>query len=785
MANEWSELPPGLNEAARRLVDELRAAKDAAGLSLAQLAAHTHYSRASWERWLNGKRLVTPTALTGFARLTGLNGTALAALLERASLEGGSAPEQQAAPQIPAPRAKPSGAPAIAQLPLTVSDFTGRSAQIESMLDALTQSDLGVAGQTPVVVVGGGGGVGKTTLAVHVAHQVAARYPDGALHVDLRGVDESPRDPADVLAGWLATLGDEHGTAPASLEDRANRFRSLVRDKALLVLLDNAHDAAQIRPLIPATGRGAVIVTSRAQLAHLPAAARIQLEPMTYSESLTLLENVAGATRIGREPKAAATVLDACAGLPLALRICAARLETRPSWSVQTLAERISNEHRRLDELAVGDLATRSSFDMSYALLSEEAEPGAISAARAFRLLGLTTFPDIGLLAAAALFGVDAERAEYALETLVDVHLLESPSPERYRFHDLIALYAAERGATEPEAEQQAAVRRLCSWYIYGCELAIGKLNIVQPFEDAGELALRTPELAFADSAEAFAWLDAESDALMAVSRLAERYALHEIAAFHPNVMYPYADLRGLWDDFAEICEIALRSARTLGAEPAQATALNGLGWVHYRKNEVDPAMARFSEALEIFERLSRPIGEAMTLELMGHAMSEAGEGDRALELQRRALEKTRLGAEPHVIMVSTGNLALDYARMGRHEEFFELSDELVPQARAASLTFIVAPMLEAAGELHLQLGRVEQAVATLRESVELFTALGNQPSLADALEYLGNAYTAAGEHDLALAAWADATAIFDAYDPVRARDLRERMPGSGSTSRR
>lgn len=764
MANEWAELPTGLNEAARRLIGELRAAKDAAGLSLAHLATHTHYSRASWERWLNGKRLVTPTALTGFARLTGLDARMLGRLLERASLEGGSAP-----------RPNPS-ASGIAQLPLAISDFTGREPQIEAMLNALIQPSRAMAGQTPVLVICGGGGVGKTSLAVHVAHHIAERYPDGALYVDLRGVDVSPRDPADVLRAWLSALGAADETIPATLEDRANRFRSLVRDKALLVLLDNAHDAAQIRPLLPATSRGAIIVTSRAQLAHLPAAARIQLEPMTYSESLTLLENVAGANRISREPKAAATVLDACAGLPLALRICAARLETRPSWSVQTLAERIADEHRRLDELSVGDLATRSSFDMSYAQLSEEAESGAISPARAFRLLGLTTFPDISLKAAAALFGADVDRAEYALETLVDVHLLESPSPERYRFHDLIALYAAERGATEPEAEQKAAIHRLCSWYVYACEVAIEQLNVVAPLEAAGELALRTPEIEFADAAEALAWFDAERTALQAVSRIAERHALFEIAAYRVNLMFPYADLRGLWDYFAEICEIGLRAARTVASGHDEATALNGLGWVHWRKRETELAMARFSEALEIFARLGRPVGEAMTLELMAHAASEAGDGDRALDLQRQALDKTRQGAERHVVLVSTGNLALDYARMGRHQEFFELSEELMPEARELSLTYIVAPMLEAAGELHLMLGRVEQALAALAESVELFTELGNQPSLADALEYLGNAYAAAEQHDRAMATWKESAALFDSCDPQRAKDVRERM---------
>ena len=570
MANEWAQLPPGLNEAARRLVDELRAAKDAGGLSLAHLAAHTHYSRASWERWLNGKRLVTPSALASFARLTGIDGAALAELLGRASLEGGEPPPEEH---------QDAARPTIAQLPIAASDFTGREAQVESIISALRPSESAAAGQTPVAVVCGSGGIGKTTLAVHAAHQLADQYPDGALYVDLRGVDENPRDPADVLAGWLTALGVAAGAIPPSLEERANSFRGLVRDRTLLVLLDNARDAAQIRPLLPATGRGAVIVTSRAQLAHVPAVLRITLEPMSYSESLTLLENIAGVSRIGREPQAAATVLDACAGLPLALRICAARLETRPSWSVRTLAERVSGEHRRLDELAVGDLATRSSFDMSYAQLSEEAEPGAISPARAFRLLGLATpLPEMGLLAAAALFDADVDRAEYALETLVDANLLESPAPERYRFHDLIGLYAAEHGAREPREAQRSAIRRLASWYVYAIDLATGEVDVVAARPAEESIVRRIPEIELTGSAEALAWLDVERAGIMGVCRLTDRHAVHDIAVRLPASLYPYCDIRALWDGLEELSEVAVRAARVIGDGLGEATALNGFG---------------------------------------------------------------------------------------------------------------------------------------------------------------------------------------------------------------
>ena len=780
MGNVWADLPAGLNDAARALVRELRAAKDASGLSLAQLAGHTHYSRASWERWLNGKRLVTPSALAGYAKLTGIDGAALAQLLKHASLEGGSV----VAEVVGEPGGVAPETPIVAQLPFAISDFTGREAALESIFNALLFDGAREAGQTPIVVIQGGGGIGKTTLAVHVAHRVADRYRDGALYVDLRGVDRDPRDPADVLAAWLVALGESAEEIPASLDERANLFRSLLREKALLLLLDNAHDAAQIRPLIPATSRGAVIVTSRAQLAHVPAAARIELEPMTYSESLTLLENVAGVERIAREPQATATVLDACAGLPLALRICAARLETRPSWSVQTLAERVSGEHRRLNELAVGDLATRSSFDMSYAQLTDEAEPGEISPARAFRLLGLTTFPEIGLLAASVLFGVEVERAEYALETLVDAHLLESPSPERYRFHDLIKLYAAERGASEPEEEQRAAIRRLARWYVYAGETAIRKLSVVQPNPTAGELGLRIPELEFEDGDEALSWLDMERRALLTVSRVAERYALHDIAAFQPGMVYVYFDLRGLWEELMEIGAIGLRSSRAIGDEASEATALNARGWVHYRQNDPELAMPVFRESLAIFTRIGRTSGQVTTFEMLASVSAALGNSQDALTYQRQALELIRPAGNWHAVLVVTVNLALDYARFGHVTEFFELSADALAEARAKSLDYVAAPLLEAAGEMHLLEGRVPEALEVLLESVALYTGLGNQPSLADALEYLGVAYAAAGEQERAIETWERSADIFESCDAPRAASVRQRISGPEAAAR-
>ena len=794
MANEWSEVPEGLNSAARELVGELRAGKEAAGLSLARLGALTHYSRSSWDRWLNGRRLVTPDALAGFARATGADGARLAQLLAEACLDGGAGPcaegpatsagrSHQDTDTVGAagPRSRVRAA-VLAQLPASVADFTGRGSQVEAMLDALPPGapERDRVGGTPVVLVSGGGGVGKTTLAVHVAHRAAARFADGALYADLRGTDPGPRDPADVLAGWLSELGEDPAGLPAGLEERAARFRSLLRDRAVLVLLDNAQDADQIRPLMPASERCAVLVTSRARLGRLPASCRIELEPMRYHEALSLLEKVAGAARLAREPQATGVVLDACAGLPLALRICAARLETRPGWSVRALADRVSGE-RRLDELSVGDLALRTSFDMSYAQLAGDAaetEPGRplFSPARAFRLLGLATVPDAALPAAAALLGVGAAEAERALETLVNVYLLESPAPHRYRFHDLLRIYAAEKAQLEPRAAGDEALRRLGDWYVHAADQAISALDINRSTRAAPAAPADRPGLRFADSAAALAWLDAERDNLGAVARLADRHGLPGIAIRLPAVTTHYHELRGRWTELGELSELSLRNARATGDRAAEAQALGALGWARYRTHEHQRALELLGRALSIYRELGSAIGQSSTLDRMGTVSNAAGDLDGALSYQERSVEQLSEVGDERILLTAKTNLALTYAMLGRVEAFFGLCEQLLPEVRRARLGFAVAPLLEASGEMHLMAGRVPEAVAALTESVEVYGGTGNRPGLADAEEHLGEAQLAAGDRERALAGWQRALAIFELCDVPRADAVRARI---------
>lgn len=467
MGTNWAPLPGGLNVPARRLIEELRTLKDGSGLSLAQISARTHYSRASWERWFNGKRLIPREALAALAAVIDFDRGQLHDFLSEAEREtrvssvarpGGSREVNGYPGAVPAhhPAAR------IAQLPAGIGDFTGRQSQIR----VLTASLAGIRhgpGQVPVAVVCGGAGVGKTALATHVAHLMVSRFPDGNLYADLGGTRPTPRDPGDVLADWLHALGDRTEYLPASTEARSARFRSLTRDRWFLLLLDDAYTAAQVVPLLPAAETCAVLITSRRRLSDLAGAQRLEVGELPGPEALTLLEGLAGPARLAGEPQATRAVMDYCAGLPLALRIAGTRLGARPAWRVQTIAARLADPRRLLDELSVGDLAARASFEASYALLPDAAP---VSAKRAFRLLGLAPGPDIGLPAAAALLDTSRDHSERTLETLVDVHLLETPAPGRYRFHDLIRLYAAERAdEEEPAAGRSAALQRLLAWH--------------------------------------------------------------------------------------------------------------------------------------------------------------------------------------------------------------------------------------------------------------------------------------------------------------------------------
>ena len=350
------------------------------------------------------------------------------------------------------------------QLPPDISDFTGR-ATVRDELISLLRSDNDDAHAIVISSIAGVAGIGKTALAVHIAHRLAADYPDGQLYIDLRGVGEERLDPSAVLAEFLRALGLEGRSIPDGIEERSVLYRAGLANRRVVVVLDNASSEAQVRPLLPGSPTCCVIITSRRKLAALPVSKSYSLDVLAESEALELLRKICGNERIDQEPEAASTIVALCGFLPLAIRIAGARLVQRGHWRVSHLVDIMANERRRLEALRVGDLEVRSSFSLSY---DSEEERGR----RLFRLLGLVKTVDFAGWVAAPLLDCDQETAEELVDRLVDAQLLDvsgrdAAGETRYRFHDLLRVYSRERLADEePPEAATAAERRLIAAYL-------------------------------------------------------------------------------------------------------------------------------------------------------------------------------------------------------------------------------------------------------------------------------------------------------------------------------
>ncbi|MFJ6773462.1 AfsR/SARP family transcriptional regulator [Kitasatospora sp. NPDC091257] len=329
------------------------------------------------------------------------------------------------------------------QVPADLADFTGREAQTEALRAVLL-----APGTVPVATVSGLGGVGKTALAVHVAHELAADFPDGQLYLDLHGADGRPTRPEEAVGTFLRSLGVPADALAPGLVERSAQFRSLLSGRRVLVVLDNARDAEQIRPLLPGRPGCAVLVTSRARLGSLPNAHVVELSAFARQEALGLLGRVIGGQRLRAEEPTAAELVRLCGHLPLAVRILAARLACRPDWTMARLLDKLSGDGRRLDVLRAGDLAVEPAFRFGYDQLTPEQ-------ARAFRLLAVPEVPDLSPGAVAAVLGLPEEEAEELAESLVDCSMLETAPPDRYRYHDLLRAFAQQL-APAPQADPQA-----------------------------------------------------------------------------------------------------------------------------------------------------------------------------------------------------------------------------------------------------------------------------------------------------------------------------------------
>jgi tetratricopeptide (TPR) repeat protein len=652
-------------------------------------------------------------------------------------------------PEPPEPTPAPKAA-TPAQLPAGIATFTGRGEHVER-LDRILAETHDTDQPPGIVVLAGAPGVGKTALALHWAHRVRDRFPDGALYVNLRGhASGPPLRPVDALAGFVQALGVAPERMPTDADTAAALYRSLLAGRRVIVVLDNAHTADQVRPLLPGTPGCLVVVTSRDRLRGLVArdgARRLDVAELRPAEARALLVRLLGADRVEAAPAAAEELAGACGRLPLAMRIAAATLAEAP-W--RPLADYVKDlvAGNRLDAFTVtedGDYGVRSAFDVSYGGLPEPAR-------RLFRLLGLVPGPDVGRDGAAALFGGAPDAVVPLLDRLVGAHLVGRASvaatgAERYALHDLLRLYAVERGAAEdPPADRSAATERLCAWYLHSADAAarvLGpeKLRLEVPAPPAD-----TRPAGFDGTGEALAWLDAERHGLRAaVQATGDGPAAGRTAWLLADALRGYYSHRMYTVDWVVVAGTAAAAARSAGDLPGEAAALLSLADADNRRSRYGPAIENYRAALALTERAGWVRGQAAVLGNLGVACRGVGRLAAAEEYLSRALA---LNAAIGWVAGTAANLVVlgrVLVEQGRFHESEARNVEALALFRGLGSRYGEAISLSALGETCHRLGRLSDAIDHLTTAVALCRSVGDRGSEADTLRELASVHRELG----------------------------------------
>ncbi|MCX2968261.1 MULTISPECIES: AfsR/SARP family transcriptional regulator [Streptomyces] len=676
------------------------------------------------------------------------------------------------------------------QLPATVPDFTGRATFVTELSSQLATAEGRIMA---VSAVAGIGGVGKTTLAIHVAHAAREHFPDGQLYVDLQGASASPADPQAVLGAFLRALGTPDTAVPDGLHERAALYRSLLAGRRVLTLLDNARDAAQVRPLLPGTEGSAALITSRARMIDLAGAHLVDLDVMSPEEAMTLFTRIVGAERVCAEREAAMDVVAACGFLPLAIRIAAARLAARRTWTVAVLARKLGDERRRLDELQAGDLAVEATFELGYGQLDAEQ-------ARAFRLVGLADGPDISLAAAAAMLDRDADTAEELLESLVDTSLLESAAPGRYRYHDLLRLYArACAGREHQTGEGDAALSRLLDFYL-ATATEVYRLGRPGDRVPAHLAPTDRPGLVFPDRAAGLNWLFTEADCLLGAARttapamlrravdlLIVARNLAESGSYVRQAVQIATDLLALaqrtGDRHSEgrartvLTVVNVSSGALTQAEEHGRAALalaettrdplvlgqvrNELGIVRTYQGHYTEAKKSLSAALDAFRLDGNRAGEASAMSNLSRTHGDSGLPQEALKLARQALAiYQELGV---TLRMANGMYALGVALSytDQHAEALDHFSRALTIFESNRMALWEGMTRFRMARCQLELGNVSQAMSLSEQALTKLRGIGGDWRHGQVLTVLGRSLHALGQTDRARACWQEALHSF------------------------
>jgi DNA-binding SARP family transcriptional activator/tetratricopeptide (TPR) repeat protein len=670
------------------------------------------------------------------------------------------------------------------QLPRAGPHFVGRAAELKALSSLLDRGSADGAHAVMTAVVGGTAGVGKTTLAVHWAHLVADRFPDGQLYVNLRGFGPAatPVSPAEALRGFLDALGVPGGQVPASLDSLAALYRSTLYGRKVLVVLDNARDSAQVRPLLPAEAGCAVLITSRSHLTGLVAADGahpLMLDVLTDSESRELLERRLGPERLAGEETAAARLTWLCARLPLALAITAARAAALPDARLAALAselDAVAASPGELDVLDTGEAATsiRAAFSWSYQSMGADAS-------RMFRLLALHPGPDIAAPAAASLAGVSAQQASDLLRSLARASLLTEHVPGRFAFHDLLRAYAAELARADGGGDRHAE-HRMLDHYLHTAHAAaaLSQLN-------RDPLALRPPRRGssperLGDDESALAWFRAEQQNLREAIAQAAADGFDGHAWQLTCTLAPFALRSGNWHqhEWGTILTAALAAAQRQGDLAGQARVHCELGTVLTKLGRYDDTLGHLSRALDMFRQLGDGAGEAHVHLGLAHMFDCQGAAAEAVRHAERALELHQAAGQPGSQAMALNATGFYASRAGDHQRALSCCQQAFDLYREMGSRPGQAGTLDSLGFIHDQLGRHSQAVAFYERSLSMVRRLADLDAEASVLTHIGDSYRADGNPAKAREAWQRALAILDDIRDPGAEELRARLHRAG-----